>query len=651
MTAQNWFQLVSNDVGVGTQRLTAPLILRVDKDRALDKNQSINLLDLIDPEFDIPRSLIIGQVKEHQGNFMFHLWGESNADLDLKVYHHRENEQELIEEFGVELWPGDVLWIEHPTFQIELVFEADEVDPGEVVAERSISDVNVYADRVFQSQDRIHTLFQHTTKLGQSSSLDETLKASALMVFDLLPRATHVAIALKLEREKRYPVLYSAHRSGGDVDLPMSRTLIKRVIERRSSLLLMNASEEVGGAMSVLAAGLVSTLCVPLWVGANICGVLQVDNRDTPGAFSTADLELITVAASTLSFAAESARLIERLSVAEEQLKGGLLYLQHNERREASGLIGESVVMQTILKSIERVKDLKVPVFINGETGTGKELIARALHYQSVRREGLFVAQNCGALPESLLESELFGHVKGAFTGADRDKKGLFELAHRGSIFLDEVGEMPPQLQSKLLRALQEGEIWPLGADRSKRVDVRVISATHRNLDVMVKEGEFRQDLYYRLHVYPIHLPPLRDRGQDISLITKHFLRRYAQEFGRGVSGFSEEALRCLLKYDWPGNVRELQNEIQRALISRFEGDLILKEDLSAHISGIDADSGDVMRETLNVQGTLKEMMEHLEILLLQRALEDHDHNKTQTAKTLGITREGLHKKLARYSM
>ena len=207
---------------------------------------------------------------------------------------------------------------------------------------------------------------------------------------------------------------------------------------------------------------------------------------------------------------------------------------------------------------------------------------------------------------------------------------------------------MPAPLQSKLLRVLQEGEIWPLGAPRPLKVDVRVLSATHRDLNEMVREGSFRQDLYYRLHVFPIQLPPLRKRGADVRLIANYFLKKYNAEFGKAVSGFSEPAIRCLISYEWPGNVRELQNEIQRALISRFEGDLILEEDLSPHISGLAQNGSDLMRDTLRVDGSLKEMMEHLESELIRRALDDNNGNKTSTAKALGITREGLHKKLTR---
>lgn len=593
---------------------------------------------------------VLGKLYFNENQISFYPIPQSSLDIDFGIIHHRAGDSEYIEVHPIELWNGDELTFKKDQNHFNVIIERAELDLGEVLAERSIKDFPRFADKIFNSKSGLKQLFEHSQTLGKSSDLDQTLHAASRMVFDLLPRCTHVAIALKENESKRFPVVYAHNRSGNDVEIPVSHTLIKKVIEKQSALLLMDASQEIGSALSVLAAGLVSTMVVPLWVGAKICGVLQVDNRDQPSAFSATDLELITVAANSISFAIENARLIRKLKVAEENLKGGLKYMQTQDRQEASGLIGESAVMTTIVQNIERVKDLKVPVFINGETGTGKELIARALHYQSNRRNQLFVAQNCGALPESLLESELFGHTKGSFTGADRNKKGLFELADGGSIFLDEVGEMPQSLQSKLLRVLQEGEIWPLGASGPKKVNVRVISATHRNLNEMVSEGSFRQDLFYRLHVYPIVLPPLRDRGKDVVLIAKHFLDKYAHEFGRAVSGFSESTMRCLLSYDWPGNVRELQNEIQRALISRFEGDLILMEDLSPHISGV-SHKPDVMKDTLSIQGTLKEMMAYLEKQLLERALNEHDRNKTNTAKALGITREGLHKKLTRFSM
>ncbi len=582
-----------------------------------------------------------------------------NNERLIECIHRRGKEELLIEEGGVELWSGDQLCFftineqgQHQS-SVSLDIISEELDPNDVIAEVPIADLGAYADRVFRHQDRIHTLFEYSMKLGQSANLKETLALSTQFIFDILPQATHIAIALSEAKSKSFPVAAATKRDGGEVKVPVSRTLVQRAVEKRSAILLSDVEGEIGGGIvSVLAAGMKSTLVVPLWVGASIIGVIQVDNRDKLSAFAKDELELLTVAASNISFAAESARLIERLQSAEDRLKGGLQYMQSNDRSEASGLIGESVVMQKIFTQIQRVKDLKVPVFINGETGTGKELIARALHYQSGRKDKLFVAQNCGALPENLLESELFGHMKGAFTGADRDKKGLFELADGGSIFLDELGEMPLSLQAKLLRVLQEGEIRPLGSSRSKLVNVRVISATHRNLSEMVKEGRFREDLFYRLHVFPIALPPLRERGDDLMLIAQHFLKKYAKEFGRDIDDFSPNALNALRLYSWPGNVRELQNEVQRALISAFDRQMIELDDLSPHISGGTHEQTDVVLEALQLPGgTLKEMMEHLEKLLLSRALEAHEHNKTKTAKALGITREGLHKKLSRYEM
>lgn len=572
-------------------------------------------------------------------------------------YHLRGTERSLIDESGVELWSADRLCFESdvdgvlPRASITLSVISEELDPNEVIAEAPISDLGVYADRVFKSQVRISKLFDYSVKLGQSKGLSETLSLSNDFIFDLLPQATHVAIALSSAQSKAFPVALATKREGGEVHVPISRTLVQRVVANRSAILLTDVEDQIGGVMSVLAAGMKSTIVVPLWVGANIIGVLQVDNRDKLGAFSREELELVTVAASNISFAAESARLIDRLERAEDQLKGGLSYMQTPDRAEASGLIGESQAMAQILTQITRVKDLKVPVFINGETGTGKELIARALHYQSSRRDKLFVAQNCGALPESILESELFGHMKGAFTGADKDKKGLFELADGGSVFLDEVGEMPLSLQAKLLRVLQEGEIRPLGSNQSKRINIRVISATHRNLQEMVKEGSFREDLFYRLHVFPISLPALRERGDDVCLLARHFLDRYAAEFGRELDNISDAALQCIRAHSWPGNVRELQNEMQRAIISSFDDQVIEPKHLSPHIGGIDVQQSDIMLDALTLEGTLKEMMEYLEKQLLTRALEEHQNNKTKTAKALGITREGLHKKLTRYEM
>ena len=546
-----------------------------------------------------------------------------------------------------ELWDGDVLRLGDADDPVVLHVHLAEPAGAAVVAVRSIDEVERYADKITAEPGRLSVLYRHAAALGESTDLDAVLDVAARLVFDLLPGATHLAVALQ-ERGGRFPVVCARRRDGGEVEIPISRTLMRRVLDERAGLFLTNAQSELADVRSVAQAGLASTLVVPLWTGADIRGVLQVDNRDRPGLFAADDLEVLTVAAGHVSFAAENARLVARLRLAEQRLARENRYLKDKEQADTfAGIIGDSTAIKHVLESVAKVRDTRVPVLITGETGTGKELVARALHYTSTRKEHLFIAQNCSALPETLLESELFGHVRGAFTGADRDKKGLFELADGGTIFLDELGEMPLVLQAKLLRVLQEGEIWPVGAPRPKRVDVRVVSATHRDLAEMVKAHSFRQDLYYRLHVFPIELPPLRARREDIPLLARHFIGRYAKEFGRPVTGFTPEAIARLKAYDWPGNVRELQNELQRALIQRTEGDLVLAEDLSPPILG----QTGVLDHPDVPQGTLKEMMEAIERVLLARALREHDDNKTQTAKTLGITREGLHKKLTRFGM
>ncbi len=589
-------------------------------------------------------SSLHGRIESAGGALRYVDLGSSNGSIHVRGTMETELRGECME---AELWDGDELRLGDPAEPVVLRVHIEEPETGKVVAVRPIAEVEQMAGRVTAEPGRLGVLYKYGAELGASTDLDTVLDVAARLVFELQPRATHLAVALK-ERGGRFQVVAARTRGGDAVEIPISRTILKRVLDESAGLLLTNAAAEMSSARSVVQAGLASTLAVPLWTGNDIRGVLQVDNRDAPGLFGADDLEVLTVAAAHVSFAAENARLVARLRMAEQRLERENRYLKEKEQAETfSGIMGDSAGIRGVLDMIEKVRDTRVPVLIQGETGTGKELVARALHYTSRRQEKLFIPQNCSALPENLLESELFGHTRGAFTGADRDKKGLFELADGGTIFLDEIGEMPVLLQAKLLRVLQEGEIWPLGAPRPKRVDVRVVSATHRDIEQMVSDGQFRQDLFYRLHVYPIRLPPLRERRDDIAVLARHFLERYGREFGRPVSGFTPEAIERLKSYNWPGNVRELQNELQRVLIQRTEGDLVLVEDLSARILGHTGiiDGPDVPR------GTLKEMISAIERVLLARSLREHDGNKTRTAKTLGITREGLHKKLNRFGM
>ena len=296
----------------------------------------------------------------------------------------------------------------------------------------------------------------------------------------------------------------------------------------------------------------------------------------------------------------------------------------------------------------QRAARYDISVLITGDSGTGKELLARAIHHGSARGDKSFVIENCGALPDELLESELFGCKKGAFTGAYQDRIGLFEVADGGSIFLDEIGETSPSFQVKLLRVLQEGEIRPLGAQRSRRINVRVIAATNRNIEADVAAGRFRRDLYYRLAAFPIHLPTLAARAGDIPIIAARILLNVNQMFNRRIPGFDPETLRLMQRYPWPGNIRELHNEIQRMAVL-CDGDTNLRPDL---LSPLILDFGSATAPNGGqVGGTLKERVEELERALIAESLKRNGRNISRVADELGLSRVGLRSKIARYDI
>ena len=308
-------------------------------------------------------------------------------------------------------------------------------------------------------------------------------------------------------------------------------------------------------------------------------------------------------------------------------------------------IVGQSEAMRELFDLIEKVSRTDSTVLISGESGTGKELVARAIHYKSPRRSRPLVAVNCAALPEELLESELFGHVRGAFTGAVRDRRGRFELADRGTISLDEVSEMSPALQVKLLRVLQEREFERVGDTRTVRVDIRVIAATNQDLEELVRQGRFREDLYYRLNVIPIHIPPLRERKSDIPLLLLHFLKAFNALRGGRVEGFSPEAMNLLMEYDWPGNVRELENLVERLVVLKGEG-MVRPEDLPEKIREgelIPSQRGGE-KGTLNLSRAVSEFEKRLIIDALRKA----NGVKSEAARLLGIKRTTLLEKMKR---
>jgi formate hydrogenlyase transcriptional activator len=316
------------------------------------------------------------------------------------------------------------------------------------------------------------------------------------------------------------------------------------------------------------AEGLESVCCVPLIRGDRVLGTLNVASR-RDHAFTPDDLDLLNHVGNQVAIAIENALAYRQIAELKNKLAEEKLYLEDEIRTQYNfeEIIGESAALKRILNQVETVAPTGSTVLIQGETGTGKELIARAIHSLSDRHERTFVKINCAAIPTGLLESELFGHEKGAFTGAISQKIGRFELAHGGTLFLDEVGDIPLEIQPKLLRVLQEQEFERLGATRTLRVDVRIVAATNRDLSKMVEERQFRSDLYYRLNVFPIVVPPLRERPEDIPILVRYFAQRLARRMNKHIETIPSEAMRALTLYPWPGNIRELENFIERAVI------------------------------------------------------------------------------------
>ena len=338
-------------------------------------------------------------------------------------------------------------------------------------------------------------------------------------------------------------------------------------------------------------------------------------------------------------------KALERKQLVSENRE---LRQQLEEKHRFKDIISGSAEMEEILNIAGRAAASKATILIRGESGTGKELIARAIHYTSPRKNGSFVAVNCAALSENLLESELFGHEKGAFTGADRQRKGRFEQANGGTLFIDEVGDVPLGAQVKLLRVLQEREFERVGGNETIKVDVRIVAATNKNLEKMVETGEFREDLFYRLNVIPLFIPPLRNRKEDIPTLISHFLSRYASSLNKDVNGISKEAMDILMKYDYPGNVRELENAIERSVVMA-RGSLITTEDLPVHIKSAQIEQKS--HEVVYSNKSLNEMVENLEQRLIADALDKSDGNQSKAAEMLGISERNLRYKLKKYGM
>ncbi len=391
-----------------------------------------------------------------------------------------------------------------------------------------------------------------------------------------------------------------------------------------------------------------SMICVPLKTRKGLIGVLYALNK-LEGEFSSKDSKLLEILSGTIAIAIENAKLYGEIrqyasSLEEENVR---LKSEVQNRFNVHGIIGSSTPMRRVFELLNKVIGTPTSVLIQGETGTGKELLAKVIHYNSPFRDKPFIAENCGALSENLLESELFGHVKGAFTGAIADKKGLFELADGGTVFLDEIVDMPHSMQTKLLRVLQDGQVRPVGGSHYHHVDFRLITSSNRDLQAEVKKGKFRADLFYRVQVFPIKLPPLRERKEDIPLLAAHFLEKFARKLNQPVARLTPRALDFLVRFEWPGNIRELGNEIERALTLAAEDREIQAGYLSDKITGSEGQNAPIPVDGM----TLHDTIERMEQQMVTRALRDTDGNRSKAARILGLTRQGLINKITRYKI
>ncbi|RAL22779.1 Fis family transcriptional regulator [Lujinxingia litoralis] len=392
--------------------------------------------------------------------------------------------------------------------------------------------------------------------------------------------------------------------------------------------------------------------------------VLEAVKRDQPAcqvivmtAYATAETALSAIKLGAYDYITKPFKLDQARAAVNRALEKFLLLSENLYLRDAldhrqgmGELIGRSPAMQRVFQMIARVAPTRTTVLIHGESGTGKELVARAIHTHSAHAEGPFLPINCGAIPENLIESELFGHRKGAFTGAMADKEGLFVAAGQGTVFLDEIGELPPSVQVKLLRVLQERKVRPVGESRELPVHCRIVAATNRDLRDEVRQGRFREDLYYRLSVIPIEVPPLRERSSDVQLLLEHFLQRYATEIGNPIEGIDAPALRILTTYDYPGNVRELQNIMERA-VTLETGSLVSTESLPYHLQ--EENFSRVAREIEVPEAgvDLEKLVEELERNLITRALERAGGVKTEAARLLNISFRALRYRLDKYGL
>jgi transcriptional regulator with GAF, ATPase, and Fis domain len=485
----------------------------------------------------------------------------------------------------------------------------DEAPPLEAEAAPTMADLDAYTKLYDFSQKLMH---QRDLAELLESLMDGVIEITnadkgflVLMDGDLLD----VKVARNLKRENI-----------ADAVSQLSDAIIAKVVKTRRPVIISDAMHdaEFAGSRSVMQLRLTSVICVPLLDRGRLLGLIYVGNDSVVDLFQEETMKVLTVFASQASLIVANALLLDELRVDNRKLAERLEQVRFGE------IVGTSPPMQQVYRKVEKIAPTDISVLITGETGTGKELIAREVHTRSPRAGKPFVTINCGAIPENLLESELFGHVKGAFTGAISNKQGKFQAADGGTLFLDEIGEMALDLQVKILRAIQERVVIRVGDTRAESVDIRILAATNRDLEKEIAAARFREDLFYRLNVVNVHLPPLRERGEDVLVIARYLLSRYARELDAKVKGFSPNATVAIRKYHWPGNIRELENRIKKAVVL-CDSSVIGPDDLGL--------TGDTLPAIL----TLAEAKEKFQREYINEILALNSGNRTKTARDLGV--------------
>jgi Nif-specific regulatory protein len=498
-------------------------------------------------------------------------------------------------------------------------------------------------------RERLGLLLESSRRLSRVLNLDQLLNVTMDSVLSLTRAERGFLMLYEGEVLKFRVIRNQKSQSWEGEDFQISHTITQQVIESGQPLWVKDASQDANYSQSASIAGLKlrSCMCVPLFSGQadkrKMLGLVYVDSQQIHESFSPQDLDLFAALAAQAAISIENAELVENISRLEkekrEQLERENLSLQ-KMLEDRGELLGQCPAMEKVFSLVRRVAGSEVNLLLLGESGTGKTLVARAIHQLSQRKEKPFIVIDCGSIPENLLESELFGYEKGAFTGAFARRQGKFEMAEGGTVFLDEIGEMPTALQTKLLRVIQEGVVEHIGGKETIKVNLRIIAATSRDLEQDIQKGRFRKDLYYRLNVITIHLPPMRERESDVLLLSGFFLEKYSAKHRKNITSLSAAARTALINYDWPGNVRELEHKIERAVIM-CDGKEITPSHLELGAPGFEP----------SLAGGLNGAKAEVENKMVAQALALNNGDITAAALQLGVARQQIYRIMKRHGL